>query len=942
MTREIDSIQEMIALIKVDENNRAYFFSKAKDPKWFEPLKSNGFFDASTIPQPTKTEKGFALSFWPPQNYLERISALIQSKAITDTNVVESFLEVLRKVASTRGNFLLARSLFLIVMRIPLSQLKKNDIERAFAWLMEGGERDTLTETTVQEGLALMLSGITESPHERSLFREFVKHFLAISSTEKYRDRDPKLVFFSNWGHKQLRDKYFRVEKLAATAPFVLFDTIEVSEKLLADILSSTDVDKSTPWWRPAVEEHHQNNFHDSAQSIIVGIIGMSAKALISRGHSLRQLDNWRQSKFKTFNRLYLFIASQSSNRIVIEAAAQKILELDFAYECKHEIYHFLANHFETLSATTQDKILDFIEKITSDFADSEELKTKQTAWQKLRWLEAIANSGNARVRRLRAGALAITDNKVPEHPDFASYMGPTFVGYTSPRDERWFSESSFEDIINLLLTFKDTSEFASPSIEGLARVLESWVVSDPMKASALIKEFGKMSQQYVSAILDGYTKGWSEKKYVPVSDLLESIRKLIADTDFEHKVGDADTKINWIVGSICRFIDAGTRSDEHAFPPESNGDCYFILKKCLDSTPADKLYDSSSDAYTRAINEPRGRVIEALIVLTLRRARLAGNDSAAFTHAWNSLRDLIDPILQKQDKNEASLHAHIGAYYRQFLFLSKDWLTKNLDLAAPPSSESKVLWRAFMDGFGYVTAYSPDIYSLLKCKGHLLNYLRVDIDSDDRSSRHDRLQTRIIELALVAYVVGDETLEDGIIATILKDRNSEEWRQMIWSVPSIIGEEPKPEHLSKAKVLISKLIEIRDSKTLGEDFTEHIRGLGRFLSLLKDPTDPLVSKIVKAVAVDKESPWELGDLIEYLHQFKDSHSKEVGILFKALLSESKTAPAWPAEKVREISESLLKYDKDIMIDVCRVYSDRSPTCEPIRDICSGIGIFRA
>ena len=82
--------------------------------------------------------------------------------------------------------------------------------------------------------------------------------------------------------------------------------------------------------------------------------------------------------------------------------------------------------------------------------------------------------------------------------------------------------------------------------------------------------------------------------------------------------------------------------------------------------------------------------------------------------------------------------------------------------------------------------------------------------------------------------------------------------------------------------------------------------------------------------------------MIEYLHQFKDSHPKEVGILFKSLLSESKTAPAWPAEKVKEISESLLKYDKTLMIDICRIYSDRSPTCEPIRDICSGIGIFRA
>src|SRR3989338_2054634 len=162
MTRKVDSIQETLDLIKADENNRAYFFSKAKDPKWFEPLKSNGFFDASTIPQPVKTERGFVLSFWPPQNYLERISALIQSKTITDTKFVESFLDVPRKLTSTRGNLFLARSLFLIVLRTPLSHLKTSDIERAFAWLLGGDARDTLIETTAQEGLALVLSGVTD------------------------------------------------------------------------------------------------------------------------------------------------------------------------------------------------------------------------------------------------------------------------------------------------------------------------------------------------------------------------------------------------------------------------------------------------------------------------------------------------------------------------------------------------------------------------------------------------------------------------------------------------------------------------------------------------------------------------------------------------------------------------------------------------------------
>jgi len=940
MTGKKDSIQETIALIKDDEKNRAYFFSKAKDKKWFEPLRAAGFFKASTIPQPVKTENGFVLSFWPQQSYLEQVASQIQNKSIADKQFIESFLEVLREITSIGGNFFLGKALFLILLRVPLEHLKAGDIERAFAWLLEGGGvRNSLLEITAQKGLDLILAAVSDKPNERSLYKEFTRNFLTVSKTEKYRDRDPKLVFFDDWAYKEFRGKHFNVERLAFEKPFILFDTIEVCEKTLADILSSSNFDESTQWWRPAVEDHYQNNYHDSAQAIIVGIVGMCASALISKGHSLPQIDEWRKSAFKTFNRLYLFLASKMTDKNVREAAAQKILDLNFAYECLHETYQFLAGQFDSLSAEAQGKLLDSIERMTSEFSDEDEQKKRQTAWMKLRWLEAISKSSNARVRQMRADALTLTNNNVPEHPDFGSYMGRTFVGPTSPKDLKWLSESSREVIMNELFTFKDTSEFASPSIDGFGRTLEEWVLTDPMKASALIKEFDKLNPQYISALLDGYSKCWTEKKYVPFVDLIESIKKLTAPSAFSEKVADTNTRMCWAVTSICRFIEAGTRSDDNAFDPDLNGDCYLILRRCLEVCPADKRYEKSSDAYSRAINEPRGRIFEALVILTLRRARLAKDDATAFARAWSDLSSLIDPILQKQDENETSLHAHLGAFCLQFQFLSKEWFAQNFDLIVPPISEKPMLWRAFMDGFSYVSNYSREMYLQLKNKGHLLVYMRLDVDSDDKSSRLDRLQERVIELTLVAYVLGDESLDNEILAAILTGKSSEEWRQLIWSVQSIIGDDPKPEHLTKAKELISKLIEIKGADTSGESFKEHFSGLGRFLNLIKDPTDAMVKKIIKIVAEDKDSPWELGDIIDYLHQFRDSHAKIVGDLFRLLLAESNAAPTYPDEKVREISQSLLQHgEKNTMIDICRIYSERSPTCEPIRDICARIG----
>ena len=220
-----------------------------------------------------------------------------------------------------------------------------------------------------------------------------------------------------------------------------------------------------------------------------------------------------------------------------------------------------------------------------------------------------------------------------------------------------------------------------------------------------------------------------------------------------------------------------------------------------------------------------------------------------------------------------------------------------------------------------------------------LLDYLRLDVDADEQSSRLDRLQTRVIELALVAYVLGDESLDDGVVASVLAERNSEEWHQVIWSIQSILGGEPEVVHLARAKELIARLIKIRDEDSSGADFTAHFKGLGRILDLIKDPTDGLAKSIVRIVASNKESHWDLGDVIDYLHQFKDSHPHIIGELFRLMLDVSKAAPAWPPEKVQEIARALIQHgEKNNMIEVCRIYSERSPTCEPIREICANLG----
>ncbi len=931
-----DVFNETVSLLKQDEKNLVYFFSKVRDIKWFKPLRDSGLFDPDTIPQPVKTEKGFTLSFWPQQHYLEHLSKIIADSP-HDYQLIKDFILVLRKISTTHGNWLLGRCLFTSLMRMPPGGLTPDDIKHAFHWLIEPGAKESLLEITVHESLLLLTNQIEDKMAERDVFKTFIKHLLTRSEEKKKAAGDPNLLFFSDFRLSEFRNKYFNVEKLAADKPFLLFDALEICEAELTDILTNSDLDETTQYWRPAVEDHYQNNYHDSAQSVLVGSIWSIARELRLKQLTIPRMSAWADSKYLTFKRIFLSVAALESDKKTINNAAKRVIEGGLKSECRHEIYHFLQKQFEHLDAALQEEILDLIAAITADHGDTSTLNARYAAWEKLRWLEAIAESKNTRVEDIRKQLLVITEGKVPDHPDFSSYMGASWVGPTSPKTLEDLAKQSPEEMFSLLRSFKNSPEFGSPSVDGLARILQDYIAVDPMKCSSLISKMDQLDYHYVSALFDGYTKAWGENKYVPLQDIISKILELIELKSFRDDVVNTDSKARWIIASVCGFIESGTRSDDKSFPVNVDGQLYSILSKCLDLCPVDERYRTSSDAYTRAINEPRGRIFGALIILSLRRARTSQKDSVEFKKAWSDLQALIEPALMSKS-GEVSLHALLGAYYRQFFFLNKDWFVGAIDMIVPASTNDEALWKAFMDGFSYVTAYSKEMYEILSAKNHLLPYLRYEQGDSSKSSRSDRLQNRVIELALVAYILGHEKIDENIVGAIIEAKDSKEWHQVIWSINSVIGDKPTAEHQSKAKDLLLKLISIKESGGLGESWKPYFQGLGRFLDRLNDPTDLLVQKIFQIVSSDTDSPWELGDLIEYLHRFRESHSRIVGQLFTGLLQSSNTAPSWPDEKVREICQSLIGHSEtESMTEICRIYSARTIACEPIRDICNSL-----
>lgn len=143
-----------------------------------------------------------------------------------------------------------------------------------------------------------------------------------------------------------------------------------------------------------------------------------------------------------------------------------------------------------------------------------------------------------------------------------------------------------------------------------------------------------------------------------------------------------------------------------------------------------------------------------------------------------------------------------------------------------------------------------------------------------------------------------------------------------------------KSEHWEKTKDLISYLIQIRKTVGAERNWTVHFKGILRLLDYFADPTDKLVDLILEIACEDSEEHWELNDVTDFLHRYRDAHPKRVAELFLQILRSTQFVPTYPSEKVRELCLALiLKGEKVAMAEICRIYGDRS-NYDPIRDIC--------
>ena len=239
------------------------------------------------------------------------------------------------------------------------------------------------------------------------------------------------------------------------------------------------------------------------------------------------------------------------------------------------------------------------------------------------------------------------------------------------------------------------------------------------------------MISAYVHNVIEAYRELWSEKKKLPWDDiwgcLIEYCNDVVRCEKFwsEENARDRAAFVAnryWIVSSIARLIEDGVKSDDNAFHPRYLGNAEGIVKVLLDREKGD-LFDLGCDAVSVAINSPRGRSLEALVNITLRKCRIADREDAKkHSDVWKQFQPYYDSELRRIDIPEYEFVTLVANYLPNYLYMSQEWTLRNLESIFDKSNE--LWWNCAMQGYSYVGTVYKEVFNFLKERGHLLSAL--------------------------------------------------------------------------------------------------------------------------------------------------------------------------------------------------------------------------
>lgn len=736
-----------------DQEVEQYFYKHAESPAWLQILAAVDEIE----PDPQSRQ-------WPASAYLKKIAS----------DKPEEVSEILCSVADTEDPFLIAR-ICDIAQELPVDHSER---------LLQAATRWVALPSVAQFGRQLVpLIPEWASGSSVDELLELLSELLQLDD-EAYTEQR---IFFSpalaaeprigNWLYERvLKEEVPKVYQADALGTLtVLTDVLYQAITLGREQGDPTDRiwPDGSQSWRPAIEEHGQNEPEDLTDALIAAVRDYHEAAIDSGKLSLPEAVSELESRrWALFIRLSLHLTRIFGNEH-LGIVRNRLTDptLFYSTACHHEFYLLQQTCFPLLEDSDRQSVLNMIDKEISkekaqqilerqDMEATVEAAQKYIRARKLRRMSAIADHLSGK-RREKYDQL-LEEFGQPEHPDFLIYSYGVRSGLVSPKSSSDLAEGSPEEVIRFLNEWAPSEQkgIETPSREGLSQELAELVTNSPEDYVKLAAEFAELPGVYVRGFLDGLARAAEDDKRFKWSELFTMFSTLLdrhSPDEYDEPHIEDQSLSSSILISVTRFIDEALKHTATSPPIDRQDDIWTILAGLMrfPDPPFDEPKPEAEDSFDpifRAINSVRGKAFYALMRFTNWVDR--NTEGSGGFKTLPKVGDLLDWHLDPTNDASLAIRSAYGIWIPWLYYFDKDWLKPRVNQIFPQEENLQDYWWAAWDGFVGYTSPSVPIFGLLKAqyKRAVCNLEEANRRSEGQSSN---ISKRTAQHIMVLYWKG-------------------------------------------------------------------------------------------------------------------------------------------------------------------------------------------
>lgn len=695
-----EQIRRALALIRKGAAQHDYFFEKLTSPAWLEPLEKAGLF----LSPPSAIREGMSVSypFWTASEYLARIAS----------EAPEQVLSVMEKIPET-DNIRVHTDLARAATALP-GEAAERWARREIKWL-HGQKR---IYPPLPRALGALIIHLTSAGQPKTAMT-LLRRVLAIREEVEARE----MVGVLDTGHYDLLLRQCLPNVLADTQLDGLRHLAHTLNDALSLPLRSSDSDSRL--WRPAVEDHEQNNNRRrDYPSSLVDAIRDGAEQLISSGLAfeevVRLLLRFNKPIFKRIALHLLEVEGQHAHPIAKKLLLDRQNFLDDSV--MHEYGRLLQVALPDMGSADRDKIFAWLEEGPSPREDDNEgdRLAEKKCWQRNRLhglLDGLPEAWQARYKDL-VGELG-----VPEYPDFLIWTTIRDAGPSTPLSIEELEKMTPEAIAEYLRNWEPQGGWESPTREGLGGTLRSAMTQSPKRFVGAPNLLEDLHPIYVVSLIEGLEGairgGHSPDDGSRILDFLSS-----ASDDLSGQ----DTPPHAVNLAVATCL--ATSLNRDAIGIDCRKQAWQIIDALADNPhPTIGEDASSSDPMLLAEHSVRGKAMEAAVqyALWVHRAVTGKTAEAKEPFSMDSIREVrqrLERHLDPSSEQTRAVRAVFGRWYPWLLFLDQHWTVAATSRIFPPDNVAfqNSAWeayitncRAYIEPFRVLRSYYSNAVDQLK-----------------------------------------------------------------------------------------------------------------------------------------------------------------------------------------------------------------------------------